>query len=207
MIEMTIKINVYSDFVCPFCFIAEKPLYEAIVDKDVEVEWHPFELRPYPSETLKPEGDYLQTIWKQAVYPYAEKFELPIKLPNISPQPYTHLAFEGFHFAQEHGKGNEYTNKIFQYFFQEEKNIGEINVLVAAAKEIGLNEEQFQRALEERKYKGIHEQALKHAMEEAQITAVPTFVIGNQVLRGMQTKARLEKAIEQAEGDTTSIEI
>ena len=49
---MSIKIRVYSDCVCPFCDLAEIPLQEAIRGKDVEVEWMPFELRPYPNETL-----------------------------------------------------------------------------------------------------------------------------------------------------------
>jgi predicted DsbA family dithiol-disulfide isomerase len=60
----------------------------------VEVEWMPYELRPYPNETLKPEGDYLQTTWKNYVYPMADRFGIKMVLPNVSPQPYTHLAFE-----------------------------------------------------------------------------------------------------------------
>jgi predicted DsbA family dithiol-disulfide isomerase len=195
---MTVKIKVYSDYVCPFCFIGEKPLEEAIVGKDVEVEWMPFELRPYPNETLKPEGDYLQTIWKQSVYPYAEHYGLQIVLPNVSPQPYTHLAFEGYQYAKEHGKGYEYNGKMFRYFFQQEKDIGNVDVLTKAAEEIGLDGEEFRHSLETRKYKEKHEQAIKHAFEEVQITAVPTIIIGNQVLRGMQTKDRIEKAIEDA---------
>ncbi len=67
----------------------------------------PFELWPYPSETLRPEGDYLQQAWQQRVYPIARQMGVPIKLPPISPQPHSHLAFEGFQFAKEHGKGNE----------------------------------------------------------------------------------------------------
>jgi predicted DsbA family dithiol-disulfide isomerase len=204
---MTIKVKVYSDYVCPFCFIAEKPLEEAIEGKDVEVEWMPFELRPYPNETLRPEGDYLKTIWKQSVYPYAEHFGLNIVLPRVSPQPHTHLAFEGYQYAKLQGKGNAYNHKMFQYFFQKEKDIGDINILVEAAKEVGLNEEEFKLVLIERKYKDYHEKALQHAYEEAQITAVPTFIVGDQVLRGMQTKESLEKAIENARGNAVSFQL
>src|SRR5215204_5868706 len=53
--------------------------------KDVEVEWMPFELRPYPNETLRSEGVYLQRAWRQSVYPLAQKMGVPIKLPAISP--------------------------------------------------------------------------------------------------------------------------
>lgn len=123
-IAMTIKIKVYSDYVCPFCFLAEKPLKEAIKGKDVEVEWMPFELRPYPNETLKPEGDYLQSTWKQSVYPLAERMGIAIVLPSISPQPYTHLAFEGYQYAKEKGKGNEYNDRMLRAFFKKNKILG-----------------------------------------------------------------------------------
>lgn len=126
---MTVKIKIYLDYVCPFCFLAEAPLEEAIKGKDVDIEWMPFELRPYPNETLRPEGDYLQRTWKQSVYPMADRMGIKIVLPNVSPQPYTHLAFEGFQYAKEKGRGNEYNIRLLRAFFQEEQDIGNMNVL------------------------------------------------------------------------------
>lgn len=192
---MSLKIKVYSDYVCPFCFLAEKPLKEAIKGKDVEVEWMPFELRPYPNETLKPEGEYLQRTWKQSVYPMAERMGIHIVLPKVSPQPYTHLAFEGYQYAKEKGKANEYNDRMFRAFFQEEQDIGDIDVLTKLAGEIGLDQAEYREALETRKYKEAHQKALKHAYEEANITAVPTFVIGDTVLAGVRSKETLEQVI------------
>ncbi len=194
---MTVSIKVYSDYVCPYCFLAEKPLEEAIQNKDVTVEWMPFELRPYPHETLRPEGEYLQSTWRRSVYQMAERLGVNIVLPKVSPQPYTHLAFEGYQYAKEHGKGNVYNHRMFQAFFQEELNIGEIDILCKLAGEIGLDVEAFREALETRKYKEIHEQALEHAYYEANITAVPTIIIGRRVLQGIQNKETLEAVIEE----------
>jgi len=56
----------------------------------------PFELRPEPQPTLRPEGDYLQRAWQQSVYPIARQMGAPIALPPVSPQPHTLLAFEGY---------------------------------------------------------------------------------------------------------------
>ena len=70
----------------------------------------PFELRPYPNETLRPEGEYLQRAWTKSVYPIARQMGVAIKLPTVSPQPHSHLAFEGFQYANEHGRGNEYNH-------------------------------------------------------------------------------------------------
>jgi predicted DsbA family dithiol-disulfide isomerase len=193
-VPLTIK--VYSDYVCPFCFLAEKPLKEAVKGKDVEIEWMPFELRPFPNKTLRPEEDYLQTTWKQSVYPMAERMGVNIVLPNVSPQPHTHLAFEGYQYAKEKGKANEYNDRMLRAFFQEEKNIGDVDVLTELAAEIGLDQKDFRHILETRKYKAAHQKALEHAYHEAEIQAVPTFVIGDTKIAGLLPKEKLEKIIE-----------
>ncbi|KIL49483.1 DsbA family oxidoreductase [Jeotgalibacillus soli] len=193
---MSLKIKVYSDYVCPFCFLAEKPLEEAIKGKDVEVEWMPYELRPYPNETLRPEGDYLQNTWKQSVYPIAEQMGVDIVLPNVSPQPYTHLAFEGFQYAKEKGKGNEYNDRMLRAFFQEQQDVGDVDVLTKLAGEIGIDEQEYREVLESRKYKEAHQKALNHAYNEVDITAVPTFIIGETKVSGLRSKESLEKIIE-----------
>ena len=91
----------------------------------------PFELRPYPNETLRPEGDYLQRACRQSVYPIARRMGVPIKLPAVSPQPHTHLAFEGYQDARENGKGgNDYNHRVLKAFFFESQDIGDIGVLI-----------------------------------------------------------------------------
>ena len=194
---MSVRIKVYSDYVCPFCYLAEFPLREAVRGKEVEVEWMPFELRPYPNETLRPEGDYLQRAWTNSVYPIARQMGVPIKLPTVSPQPHTHLAFEGFQFAKEHGKGGEYNQRVLAAFFVEGRDIGDIGVLTKLAGEVGLNETEFEEALKCRKYREAHQQALRHAYAEAGGTGVPMFVIGNHTLTGLQDRATLEAVIEK----------
>jgi predicted DsbA family dithiol-disulfide isomerase len=139
----------------------------------------PFELRPEPHPTLRPEGDYLQRAWSQSVYPIARSMGVPITLPPVSPQPHTHLAFEGYQYAREHGRGNEYNDRVLEAFFVEGKDIGQIDVLTRLAGEVGLNEKELEEALRNRKYREAHRRALRHAYEEAGVTGVPMFVIGD----------------------------
>ena len=122
---------------------------------------------------------------------------VPIRLPTVSPQPHSHLAFEGFQYAKEHGKGNEYNHRVLTAFFVESQDIGEIDVLTKLASEVGLDETEFGEALKSRKYREVHQQALRHAYEEAGVTGVPMFVIGNQVLTGLQDRGTLEAVIEK----------
>lgn len=79
---MSLKVNVYSDYVCPYCILAKGALEEVTAGKGVEVEYLPFELRPYPSPTLRPEGEYMQTDWKNRVFPIAD--QLGIKMVEAS---------------------------------------------------------------------------------------------------------------------------
>ena len=155
----------------------------------------PFEFRPYPNETLRPEGDYLKRAWQQSVYPIARQMDVPIKLPTVSPQPHSHLAFEGFQYAKVHGKGNEYNHRVLTAFFVESQDIGNTDVLTKLAGEIGLNEKVFEEALRTRKYKEAHQRALRHAYEEAGVTGVPMFVVGRHVLTGLQDRETLEAVI------------
>jgi predicted DsbA family dithiol-disulfide isomerase len=164
----------------------------------VEVEWVPFELRPYPNPTLRLEGDYLQRAWSQSVYPIARRMGVPINLPSVSPQPHTHLAFEGFQYAKEHGRGNDYNHRLLKAFFVEGQDIGSIEVLTRLAGEVGLDQKEFEEALRTRKYREAHQKALRHAYEEAGVTGVPMFVIGNRVLTGLQDRETLEAVIEDA---------
>lgn len=165
--------------------------------KDVEVEWMPFELRPFPAPTLRPEGDYLQTAWGESVYPLAGRMGERIVLPRVSPQPYTHLAFEGYQHAKERGKGREYNHRVFTAFFQEEQDIGDVAVLARLAGEVGLDAGDFQQALKTRTYKAAHQRALEHAYREARVTMVPTFAIGGRVLEGLHGRRVLERVIDE----------
>lgn len=193
-----VKIKVYSDYVCPFCYFGEQILKELQEEEGgFSVEWMPFELRPAPTPTLKPEDEYLPRVWESSVYPMAESLGLEIKLPTVSPQPYTHLAFEGYQFASAHGKGEEYSNRMFEAFFKEDKNIGDVEVLTELAQEIGLDPLAYRQALESRKYKEQHQEALQEAQKYG-ILAVPTFQIGRRLYQGVIPKEQLREIIRES---------
>lgn len=195
-------VRIYSDFVCPFCFLQEEPLYAA-VDRvrreqvvDIEVQWMPFELRPEPTPTLRPEQDYLQTAWAKSVYPMAHRMGIEIVLPSVSPQPYSRLAFEGSLVAQKQGKDREYNHAVFRAFFQEDKDIGQLAVLCDIAAAVGLHESEFATALESGTHRDEHAQLLRHAVEDAGITSVPTTFVGNTPLVGVRSQAELEDILK-----------
>jgi predicted DsbA family dithiol-disulfide isomerase len=164
------------------------------------VVWMPFELRPYPTPTLRPEGGYLRTAWQQSVYPLAARMGVEIRLPTVSPQPYTRLAFEGLEFAKEHGLGDAYNSAVMRAFFQRSEDIGNPDVLATLAESPGLDREAFEKALRDHTYADRVTELLRHAYDEMRIEGVPFFAIGDQRLSGVQSVAVLQRAIRAAGG-------
>ncbi len=201
---MTLTVQVYSDYVCPYCFLAEGPLNEAVAELEgaVEIEWMPFELRPHPAPTLEPDGDYLQSGWKNSVFPMAEKMGVHIVLPRVSPQPYTRLAFEGSLFARDCGEADAYNSRMFTAFFQDELDIGNADVLTACAGEIGLDPKEIRAALDGKTYSDECGALLQRAYQIG-INSVPTFVLDNRyAIPGMVPKDTLVGVFrEQLEGE------
>lgn len=185
---------VYSDYVCPYCLLAQGTITQAADRHGVEVDWRPYELRPAPNPTLRPEDDYLPRVWAQSVYPMAQRLGIPITLPSISPQPYTHTAFEGYQYAREHGVGTQYHSAVLRAFFQQDKNIGLVDVLTGIAAGLGLDGGEFAAALTDRRYEQAHQQALAQARADV-IHAVPTVLVGDYRIEGVPDADRLDAAL------------
>ncbi|MFC7310308.1 DsbA family protein [Streptomyces monticola] len=201
---MTVSIKVWSDYVCPFCLLAEEPLRQAALGADAEIEWMPFELRPHPAPTLRPEGDYLRGAWQSSVYPLAERMGVAIRLPDVSPQPYTRLAFEGYQFARGHGLGQSYVPRMLRAFFHENRDIGDVDVLTRIAAELGLPAGEFRAALEQGTYSTAHRYALA-AADQHRITSVPTVIVdGTHRIEGVPSVAGLRAAIDAARAKDTA---
>ena len=157
----------------------------------------PFELRPYPTPTLRPDGDYLERAWRQSVYPLAARMGVEIRLPHVSPQPYTRRAFEGLEFAKDHDRGSEYNDRVMRAFFQESQDIGDPDVLAELAAEVGLTRETFRDAIGSGEYSARVESLLREAYGLG-IEGVPFFVIGKRALSGVQSRQAIEAAIDDA---------
>lgn len=195
---MTTQIHVWSDYVCPFCLIADEMIERAITDRpDVEVVHHAHELRPRPAPTLRPEDPYLPDIWRRAVYPMARRHEVPMRLPTISPQPRTELAFRGALYALDQGRADVYHRRVMTAFFRENLDIGDRAVLTRLAEKVGLDPAAYAAALDDEGYAERHRQALTESARQ-NITVVPTIIIGSRRIEGVVTESVLHRALHEA---------
>src|SRR5947209_7064756 len=95
-----IRLDVWSDYVCPFCYL-EAPILNRIAEEyrgKVLIRWRALELRPEPVPTLDPDGEYLHAIWNRAVYPMAHLRGIKLRLPPT--QSRSRRAFEAAEFAR-----------------------------------------------------------------------------------------------------------
>jgi predicted DsbA family dithiol-disulfide isomerase len=194
---MSAQIHVWSDYVCPFCLIADEVIERAITDRpDVEVVHHAHELRPHPAPTLRPEDPYLPDIWQRAVYPMARRHEVPMRLPTISPQPYTELAFRGALYALDQGRAGVHHRRVMTAFFRENLDIGDRAVLARLAEEAGLDPAAYAAALDNEEYAERHRQALAESAR-MDITVVPTIIVGARRIEGVATEGVIRRALDE----------
>ncbi|MED4236051.1 DsbA family protein [Priestia megaterium] len=192
---MKAHIEFYFDFVCPLCFLATKPLRDVIKEQKAEIEWKPFELCPEPAQQMEQIEDFLEKPWNQSIAPLAQQLHVEINMPDMPPVPRTHLAHEGFHFAKKHGQEIAYVDAVFKAYWEEEKDISQIEVLAEIADSLHLDKEIFIRILKDRTFEQVHKDSLVHAYEDAQVTKVPTLKIGSRLFQGFASKETIEKAL------------
>ncbi|RRD07344.1 thioredoxin [Arachnia propionica] len=195
---MPIPVEVFIDVVCPFCLLIEPTLDELQHTRDVELEIRPFELRPAPVPTLRPEDDYLPRVWREAVLPLASRLKIPITLPTISPQPRSERAFLILQLAREQGIGKAWTDAVLKAFFQEDKDIGSPQILIDIATSVGLDHDEVTAALGSEVRRRQHQADLRHARDEVGITAVPGIVVAGHLLPGVPDITRLQEAVDAA---------
>ena len=193
------EIIVYTDYVCPYCLLAEKLLRAEIKDSDIKITWKPHELRPFPVPTLQIKDGYLPSIWETSVYPMAKKLAVDIKLPTISPQPRTDKAFQAFALAEKYGLGDAFSMATLSAFFQKNQDIGQVSVLLQIAGEISLNKAELNEALASEQFSEIHHAALKHAKQVDNIKVVPTIIIGAERFEGVPSQAWIKSALARLE--------
>ncbi len=188
------RMEVWTDFVCPFCLLGEHVIEQAARGLPVEIEWQPFELRPHPMPTLRPEDEYLPRVWKASVYPMAERLGVPIQLPSVSPQPYTRKAFLGLQYANQHGQGNAYVSAVMRAFFQKNQNIGEDPVLKNIISELGLDPAGLDSMVQSPAANEAHDEALARAYALG-IRSVPSLRLNGQVFSGVPDAESLRNVL------------
>jgi predicted DsbA family dithiol-disulfide isomerase len=206
------KVEVWSDVVCPWCYIGKRRLETALERfphrDEVEVVWRSFQLDP-----SVPEGDTHPTLpalaakYGRSVDEMRQMMEQVEQVAAGEGLDYhlsdgisgnTLLAHQLLHLAAEHGKRNELKERLLHAYFEEGRSVFDVDSLVPFAVEVGLDETEVRAALADRRYLA----AVREDGDTAQAlgaTGVPFFVVDRKYgAAGAQPAELLLNILERA---------
>jgi predicted DsbA family dithiol-disulfide isomerase len=190
---MSILIQIFSDYTCPFCLLGQVALKQVAAKTDAQIVWRAYQLRKDGPPRMEPRGEAMNQGWRDTVLPMAAALGIEIQQP--SRLPLTRYAHEAAAWARAQGRFDEFHAALLRAYFLEDLDIGEIETLQQLAWRLGLDTADLASALREQRHADEVEEDLLIA-ETYGVRGVPAFVIGGQVLSGVQEEATLLQAIE-----------
>ena len=200
------KINVFADTICGWCFIGHSNLNDAIKKfPNIKFDIHhvPFQLNPdMPTEGISREK-YLEIKFggKDFAAPMYENMQLKAKesginfnLEKIKKTPNTVLSHLLINLSEQFNLQNEIKEKIYQSYFIDGLDIGDINILINIAKQNNISENVFKDFINEKNIENVNSKIL--VAKEKQISGVPFFEIGKDFISGAQSSIQLESVIK-----------
>jgi predicted DsbA family dithiol-disulfide isomerase len=210
MTTTPLAIDVFSDVVCPWCFIGKRRLEKAIAlrpDIPVDVHYRPYFLNPWVPRGGMSRTEYLTTKFgspgryeqiAQRVVKAAESEGLVYNVGSLARQPNTLDCHRLILWAGRIGKSAQIKQRLMEIYFTEGGDLSNLDVLVEAASDCGLDPNEIRNLLASDADVAAIELAAKSA-QEAGIDGVPFFVFGNVLaVSGAQAPDYLAGAIQRA---------
>jgi predicted DsbA family dithiol-disulfide isomerase len=201
-------IHIYSDVICPWCFVGKARLDKALALRkaegkpEPEIVWHPYELDP----DTPPEGedrkarliakygaDQLEMM-DQRLTELGRAVGIEFNMEGIARTPNTFQAHRLTAFAQKRGQGHKMAGALFNAHFLEGKDIGDLKTLLGIGASLGLEAS----ALEEYLNSNAEIAELREEEEEAMrlgLRGVPYYMINRRPMYGAQEVEIFVKAL------------
>jgi len=204
-----LRIDVYSDTACPWCYLGKRRLAAALAARPRQaprVVWRPFELNPdLPAEGVDRQAFLAAKIANPQAFEATRqtlielgravgigfRFDLQGRMPNTRR---SHLLIA---LGARRGRQDEVLERVMQAYFEEGCDIGDVDELVRLGVAAGLDERDASRALVLRSGQDAVLAAERHAGALG-LTGVPTFVLnGEYALSGAVETAALTAAMDR----------
>jgi predicted DsbA family dithiol-disulfide isomerase len=210
MTDQALTIEVYSDVVCPWCYIGKRRMEQALETvkgrNQARVIWRPFQLNPTMPQAGMDRRVYLEAKFggpgelktiQDRVATVGVSAGIDFAFSRIERTPNTFDAHRLIWFARQHGRQDEAVEELFHGYFTEGLNVGQAETLIALAVRAGLDGQKVGRLLQTGE--GVEavrqEEARGHQLG---IRGVPYFVLnGKTAVSGAQPVETFVSAIEQ----------
>jgi len=202
---MTVRLDAWTDYTCPFCFLATLSLERLQQDTQAELHWRAFLLRPAQAP-LAPE-----------VHAMVEKEHVRVKeLARsqhglaLNPGPIgigTREAHLVTKYAASHYRGNEFHFAAMKAYWLEGRSLEDQSVLQDIAEQVGLNREGVLEALENRSLAAAVDADRMQAANR-EISGVPAVVFNSKyILAGAQPYAVFKRLHDQVRDQAREAEL
>ena len=200
------KINVFADTICGWCFIGHRNLNTALKkfpNVKFDIQHIPFQLNPDMPNDGIPREKYLEIKFggKEFAAPMyenmrlkAEEYEINLNLDKIKKTPNTILSHLLIILSEEFNLQNKIKEKIYQSYFVDGLDIGNISVLIDIAKQNNILEDEFKNFINEKNIKSVNSKI--SIAKKKNISGVPFFEIGKDFISGAQSPVQLENVIK-----------
>lgn len=193
------RVDIWSDVVCPFCYIGKKRLERVAKDAGMELEvfWHTYQIDPDAptsqeiSNTQRLAQKYNRTL--EEVEEMQENIAKMAKAEGIDFQWQNTKAGNSFnahriiHLAQSKGLGNQAEEAFFHAYMTEGLAIGEREVVEEIASRIGLENGEVEDVLDSNDFAEFIKYDENLAREQLNVQGVPFFIFNQKVaLAGAQ---------------------
>lgn len=207
----SMKIEVWSDFACPFCYIGKRRLETAIKQfphhNNIFIEFKSFELDP--SAEKKPEKNIHELLAEKYNMTVEKAREMNTTIANQATEVGLEFNFDFIQhtntfdahrlmkYAAKQDKEIELAESLFKAYFTDSENISEHLTLIRLAKQVGLNSEEVEEVLQTCKYtKSVRLD--EELAREMGIQSVPFFVFNEKyAISGAQPTTVFSNVIEK----------
>lgn len=202
-----LKITVFSDYICPFCYVGHHRLMRLKDTYDLKINWCFLEIHPenspdgdpvtdlnYPSEYWNELMENLTRVAKEENIPLSEHtFTTNSKDSLLLSERSKQLGRDIFYSLHE---------KLFTAFFVDNKNIGDRNVLREIARDCGIENKIIESTWDDKK---IQQRIIQNfnAARKYDIKSVPSFVFGERVLTGVVSELVMRDAAAELLSDSS----
>ncbi|WP_336938645.1 DsbA family oxidoreductase [Acinetobacter modestus] len=210
------RVDIWSDVVCPFCYIGKKRLEHVAEQAGIELDihWHSFELDP--DAPAKHETSNTERLAKKYGRSFAEMEEMERNVAAMAATEDIDFQWQKansgnsfnahriIHLAQSKGLGNEAKEAFFHAYMTEGLAIGEREVVEEIASRIGLDHAEVEYVLNSDELADFVRHDEKIAHEQLNVTGVPFFVFDQKLaLSGAQPREIFLQALQQAQFTST----
>lgn len=211
------KVQIWSDVMCPFCYIGKKNFDNALAKlpfkEEIEIEWKSYQLDPDLNENSgnKSVNEYLA---ERKGMPVAQIEQMQQRVKEMGKEAgidfnqenalvaNTFLAHKLIHFAKQNNKATEAEELLFRAHFIDGKDVANVNVLVEIAEELNLDTEQAHLILTNDSFDYEVKQDILEARNIG-VSGVPFFVLNDKyAVSGAQPVDLFIEALTQTYNET-----